>query len=53
MIEKIYAYSKEKKIIEKYAFLPSLTVTNLLRPRTNKLNFLINEKISDVILFFL
>ena len=30
MIEKIYAYSKEKKIFKKYAFLPSLTVTNPL-----------------------
>ena len=28
MIEKIYAYSKEKKILKKYAFLPPPTATN-------------------------
>ena len=31
MIEKIYAYSKERKIIKKYAFLPPLTATNRLK----------------------
>ena len=30
MIEKIYAYSKEKKILKKLAFLPSLTATTNL-----------------------
>ena len=30
MIEKIYAYSEEKKILKKYAFLPPLTATNRL-----------------------
>ena len=30
MIEKIYVYSKEQKILKKYAFLPPLTETNLL-----------------------
>ena len=30
MIKKKYAYSKEKKILKKYAFLPPLTATNPL-----------------------
>ena len=31
MIDKIYAYSKKKKILKKYAFLPPLTATNPLK----------------------
>ena len=30
MIKKIYAYSKEKKILKRYAFLPALSATNPL-----------------------
>ena len=30
MIEKIYAYSKKKKILKKYAFLSPLAATNPL-----------------------
>ena len=30
MIEKIYAFSKEKKILKKYAFLPPLIATKPL-----------------------
>ena len=36
MIEKIYACSKEKKILKKYAFIPPLTATNpckVVQPR--------------------
>ena len=31
MIEKIYAYSKEKKILKKNAFLPPLTANKPLK----------------------
>ena len=34
MIEKIYSYSKEKKILKKYAFLAPPTATNPLKTLT-------------------
>ena len=44
MIEKIYVYSKEKKILKKYAFLPPLTAINpLMTHRKGSNDNLINS----------
>ena len=45
MIEKIYAYNKEKSILKKYAFLPPSTILESFINKNSSLDFNNSSKI--------